>query len=257
MAAITSSRLRVESSHGGAMLCVTLDAAPANVLDADMIDAITAAVRDADHRVMAIVFDHAGKHFSFGASVPEHTAEEAPGMLARFHALFRLLAEKAIPTAAIVRGRCLGGGLELASYCTWLVASPDAKLGQPEIKLAVFPPMASLVLPWRLGAGRAMDLCVSGRTVGAQEAKEMGLVTAVSDDPRRWFEDFFDTHLKAGSAIALRMAERAVRAPLTDALETRLPALERLYIDELMSTHDANEGIRAFIAKEKPVYEHR
>ena len=249
--------LGIERTHDGAMLCLTLDAAPANVLDAEMIDEITAAVNDADDRVMAIVFDHAGKHFSFGASVPEHTAAEAPGMLKRFHALFRLLAEKAIPTAAIVRGRCLGGGLELASYCTWVVASPAAKLGQPEIKLAVFPPMASFVLPWRLGAGHAMDLCVSGRTVDAEEAERMGLVTAIADDPRRWFEDFFDTHLKPGSASSLRMAERAVRAPLTDALETRLPALERLYLDELMSTHDANEGIRAFMAKEKPVYEHR
>lgn len=247
----------IELTRDGAMLRITLDSPPANVLDGATIDVIAAAVRDAGERVMAIVFDHEGKHFSFGASVPEHTAAEAPGMLARFHGLFRLLAEKAIPTAAIVRGRCLGGGLELASYCTWLVASPDAKLGQPEIKLAVFPPMASLVLPWRVGAGHAMDLCVSGRTINATEAARIGLVTAVADDPRRWFDDFFDSHLASGSAAALRFAERAVRASLVDSFETRLPALERLYLDELMKTHDANEGIRAFMAKESPAYEHR
>ena len=178
-------------------------------------------------------------------------------MLDRFHALFRLLAKRAIPTAAIVRGRCLGGGLELASYCTWLVASPDARLGQPEIKLAVFPPMASLILPWRIGAGHALDLCVSGRTITAEEALRMGLVTAVANDPRGWFEDFFEAHLAKGSAASLRFAERAVRDALTVALETRLPALERLYLDELMKTRDANEGIRAFMAKEHPVYEHR
>ncbi len=249
--------VRVERAHDGAMLRLVLDGPPANVLDAATIDALTEAVAAADERTMLLVFDHSGPHFSFGASVAEHQRDQVASMLARFHALFLLLAEKAIPTAAVVRGRCLGGGLELASWCTWIVASPAAKLGQPEIKLAVFPPMASILLPWRIGGGAAADLCVSGRTIDAAEAHRLGLVTAVADDPAAWLDDFFDTHLRPGSAAALRFAERAARASLFAELNARLPALERLYLFELMKTHDANEGIRAFLAKEPPAYEHR
>jgi len=246
-----------ELEHDSTVLRITLDRPKANVLDTAMMGAIEEAIRGVDAHVKAIVFDHAGPHFSFGASVEEHTAERAPDMLARFHGLFRTLAELAIPTAALVRGCCLGGGLELASFCTWLCVAPNAKLGQPEIKLAVFPPMASLVLPWRIGAGRAMDLCVSGRTVDAEEALRIGLASAIADDPAAWWDTFFSEHLEASSAAALRFAERAVRADLIEGLAKRIPELERLYVDELMKTHDANEGIRAFIAKEKPAFEDR
>ncbi len=249
--------IRVETSHDSRMLRLVLDGAPANVLDAARIDALTESVAAADERVMLIVFDHEGPSFSFGASVAEHQRDHAASMLARFHALFLALAEKAIPTAALVRGRCLGGGLELAAWCTWVVAAPDAKLGQPEIKLAVFPPMASILLPWRIGGGAAVDLCVSGRTIDAAEAHRVGLVSAIADDPRAWLEDFFETNLAAGSAAALRYGERAARASLMAELNLRLPWLERLYLFELMKTHDANEGIRAFLAKEAPRYEHR
>lgn len=249
--------VRVETSHEGAVLRLVLDAPPANVLDAASIDALADAVRAANARVMLVVFDHEGPHFSYGASVAEHRRAEAPAMLTRLHGLFRLLLERAIPTAALVRGRCLGGGLELASFCTWLVAAPGASFGQPEVKLAVFPPMASILLPWRIGGGAALDLCVSGRTIDAAEAARVGLVTRLADDPRAWLDGFFAEHLAPGSAAALRFAERAARADLAAALDARLPALERLYLDELMATHDAEEGLRAFLAKEAPRYAHR
>ncbi len=129
----------------GGVLHLTLDAPKANILDAAMLGGIVEALEaNVDAGTKLIVFEGAGRHFSFGASVEEHTAENARGMLEQFHGLFRRLAELAVPTVAVIRGQCLGGGLELASWCTWIVASPEAKLGQPEIKLAVFPPMASV-----------------------------------------------------------------------------------------------------------------
>lgn len=249
--------ISTKTQHGGAVLRITLNKPKANVLDGATMSGIEEAVRAAADGVKAIVFDHEGPHFSFGASVEEHTADKAAAMLECFHGLFRTLADKAIPTVALVRGRCLGGGLELASYCTWLCVAPDAKLGQPEIKLAVFPPMASVILPWRVGGGPAMDLCVSGRVIGAEEALRIGLASAIAEDPAVWWDDFFAEELEGASAAALRYAERAVRGGLVEAIAHRLPVLERLYLDELMKTHDANEGIRAFMAKEKPAFKDR
>jgi cyclohexa-1,5-dienecarbonyl-CoA hydratase len=104
-------------------------------------------------------------------------------MLPAFHNLFRLLLERSVPTFAAVRGQCLGGGLELAAFCSWIIASPRSMFGQPEIKLAVFPPMASVLLPWRLGGARGLDLCVSGRSVNAEEAVADGARPLHRDGP--------------------------------------------------------------------------
>ncbi|MFO0553340.1 MAG: enoyl-CoA hydratase-related protein [Polyangiaceae bacterium] len=242
--------IQCRKEEDGAVLRLVLDAPKGNILDAAMIDGVTTALdREVDARVKLVVFEGAGKHFSFGASVEEHKREAAPKMLEKFHALFRHLARLAVPTCALVRGQCLGGGLELASYCTFIVATTDARLGQPEIKLAVFAPMASVLLPWRLGAGRALDLCVSGRSITAAEAKDMGLVSAVTDDPEAWIRALYAESLKPTSASSLRFAERAARADLNQRLERDLPAIEQLYLEDLMATHDANEGIAAFLER--------
>lgn len=237
----------------GQMLRLTLNAPKGNVLDTEMIQGLALALKRHDGpRLKAIVFEGAGAHFSFGASVPEHTKAEVSKMLPAFHELFRVLLKLGVPTFAAVKGRCLGGGLELAAFCTWIFASPDAILGQPEIKLAVFPPMASLLLPWRLGGARGMDLCVSGRSVNAEEALKMGLVHAVAEDPSSASVAFAKEHLFGSSASSLRFAERAARLGLTRLFEESLPALERLYLHELMETPDANEGITAFLERRKP-----
>lgn len=243
----------------GQLLQVTLDAPPANVLDSQMLSEIERTVDEhaASPGLKAVVFTGAGNHFSFGASVQEHRAERVAEMLAQFHGLFRRLDELGVPTFAVVGGKCLGGGLELAAYCTWLFSTPDASFGQPEIKLAVFPPMASVLLPWRVGGGVAADLCVSGRTVGAEEAHRMGLVNDISDDPMAACMNFFGEHIAPLSASSLRFAERAVRTELRRALKHNLQEVERMYVDELMKTADANEGINAFLEKRRPVFGER
>lgn len=253
---MSSSPITCDLRQGGGLLHLTLDAPKANILDSAMIGGIESALdRYGDSpNLKAIAFEGAGKHFCFGASVDEHRAEQARGMLERFHGLFSRLAKLSIPTAAVVRGQCLGGGLELASYCTWIYAGETARFGQPEIKLAVFPPMASILLPWRVGGGAALDLCVSGRSIDAQEAHRIGLVSDVFDDPARAFEAFFAEQLSPLSASSMRFAERAARLSLSRALDEQLPAIESMYLDELMKTHDANEGIAAFVDKRPPVY---
>lgn len=253
-AAAGAGPLKVWLERDGALLRLRLARPKANLCDAEMIGALQTALdaHRATRGLRGVLLDHEGPHFSFGASVEEHRKEQARAMLAAFHGLFRQLARLAIPTCAIVRGQCLGGGLELASYCTFVVATPDARLGQPEIKLAVFAPMASLLLPWRVGGGAALELCVTGRTIDAAQALRIGLVNAVTEDPEAWVAALYSEALRPASASSLRFAERAARAELLRRLEHELPQLERLYLDELMATHDANEGIAAFIERRLP-----
>jgi len=249
----TQQKIQAQLRHDGAVLHVTLDAPPGNVLDIAMIDSLRAVLHEhATLPLKALLFEGAGEHFSYGASIEEHRADQVADMLQRFHALFRDLLAFSRPTVAVVRGACLGGGLELASFCTHVVAAPDARLGLPEVKLAVFPPLGSLLLPARIGRALAEELCLTGRIVEAAEAAAMHLVDAVADNPAAAAEQWIGTHLLPKSAVALRYAVQAVRqtwrAPFLDGLD----ALERLYIAELIQTHDAQEGIEAFLEKRPP-----
>jgi cyclohexa-1,5-dienecarbonyl-CoA hydratase len=248
-----SVRFRTEES--GRVLHLWLDAPKGNVIDAAMITAISTVLdRDVTPSTSLVVFEGAGKHFSFGASVEEHRPKLVAALLERFHGLFHKLAKLAVPTCAVVRGQCLGGGLELATWCTWIVATPDAHLGQPEIRLAMFPPMGSLLLPWRVGGAAGLDLCVSGRSVSADDALALGLVNAVTDDPTAWWRALVEDVLSKTSALALRHAERAARIGLIRQLDEELPRLEQQFLEEVMQTHDANEGIDSFVERRAPHY---
>ncbi|MCP4806912.1 MAG: cyclohexa-1,5-dienecarbonyl-CoA hydratase [Proteobacteria bacterium] len=240
--------------HDSGVVHVTLDQPKANILDAAMIGAIRGLLAEIQPSDRLLVFEGSGDHFCFGASVEEHQKEQAGAMLEAFHGMFRDLGVLGIPTCAVVRGQCLGGGLELASWCTWIVCTPEARLGQPEIQLAVFPPMASLLLPWRCGGAAALDLCVSGRSWTAEEALNRGLASAVVEDPTAWWQELVAKRLSRTSASSLRFAEKAARASLLNALRDELPELERLYLNELMGTADANEGITAFLEKRRPAF---
>jgi cyclohexa-1,5-dienecarbonyl-CoA hydratase len=162
--------------------------------------------------------------------------------------------EVSVPTLAVVRGQCLGGALELASFCSRVVAAPDAKLGQPEIKLGVIAPVASVFLPERVGRAAAEDLCLSGRSVGAEEALAMGLVDELAEDPRAHALAWVREHLEPLSAVSLRIAQRALRCGLGQRFAHEIERVERLYLDDLMATHDAGEGLRSFLEKRKPAW---
>ena len=247
--------IETKTEASGSVLRIVLNRPKANILDSAMTRSIGEALdQQITPNTRLLVFEGAGANFCYGASVEEHQADQAESMLGDFHGLFRKLAKLAVPTCAVVRGQCLGGGLELASWCTWIVATPDALLGQPEIKLAVFPPMASILLPWRIGGRGALDLCVSGRSITAQEALDIGLVNAVVEDPEAWWRDLLQQQLLKTSASSLRFAELAARTQLIRQLDRDLPDLERLYLEELMNTHDGNEGINAFVERRRPEY---
>jgi cyclohexa-1,5-dienecarbonyl-CoA hydratase len=253
---MSDTKVRTEELLGGAVLKVVLDAPKGNVLDGVMMASLNALfdrVR-AQPDVKLLWFTGEGDHFSFGASVPDHVREKAPAMLDAFHGMFLRLCDLAVPTAATVRGRCLGGGMELAVFCHRVVAHPKALLGQPEIQLAVLPPVASLVLPFRCGQAHADDLCLTGRTVAAPEALAMGLVDEVAEDPEGALLAWAERELQPKSAAALRYAVRAARWQFHQVLKTELKRVETMYLEELMATHDANEGLAAFLEKRPARY---
>lgn len=246
--------VRRERLEGGALWRLVLATPKANVLDAAKVGALTEAFRSAraERGLKCVLLEGEGPNFSFGASVEEHLPERFELMLASFHGLFRAMLEAAVPSAAVVRGQCLGGGLELASFCTRVFAAPDARLGQPEIKLGVVAPLASFWLPERVGRGAAEDLLLTGRTLTAEEARAARLVDEVADDPGAAALAWIRTHLLPLSASSLRAAQRLARAGLARRFEQEIAWAERTYRDELMRTADASEGLRAFLEKRAP-----
>jgi cyclohexa-1,5-dienecarbonyl-CoA hydratase len=251
--------LKVWVERDGALLRLRLARPKANIVDAAMIAALRGAF-DA-HRgntgILAVLVDAEGPHFSFGASVEEHLAERCAAMLASLHALILAMLEWPLPILVAVKGQCLGGGLELALGGSLIFAAGDAKLGQPEIQLGVFAPAASCLLPPRIGQAAAEDLLFSGRSVGADEALRLGLVTSVSADPGAAALAYFDQHLAGKSASSLACAVAAARGGYLPEVRRRIAEVERLYLNRLMQTRDANEGLAAFIAKRPPKWEHQ
>jgi len=258
-AGTAAAPLRVTRERDGHLLRLRLSRPKANVIDAAMIAALDAALAEAagSPALRAVLLDAEGPHFSFGASVEEHLPATVAQMLHGLHALVLRMLSFPVPILVAVKGQCLGGGLEVASAGMVLFAAPDAKLGQPEIVLGVFAPAASCLLPERVGRAAAEDLLVSGRSIDGREAHRIGLVTAVADDPEAAALAYFDEHLAKRSASSLRHAVAAVRQDLVERVRARLAAVERLYLDRLMSTRDAVEGLTAFIEKRPVKWEDR
>jgi cyclohexa-1,5-dienecarbonyl-CoA hydratase len=243
----------------GGLLRLTLARPKANIIDAAMVAALSGAflAYRGQPGVTAVLLDAEGPNFSFGASVEEHLPDQCAAMLASLHALILRMLDFPAPILTAVRGQCLGGGLEVALAGGPIFATPDAKLGQPEMMLGVFAPAASVLLPYRVNQTAAEDLLFSGRTVSGTEAHAMGLVYAVADDPESAALGYIERHLAGKSAAALACAIAAARGAMLPKVRHRLADVERVYLDRLMQTRDANEGLVAFLGKRKPKWEHR
>mgnify|MGYP001577549682 CR=1 FL=1 len=255
---MSEAPLKVWTEREGRLLRLRLARPKANVLDAAMIAALDAAFLSGAENggLIAALVDHEGPHFSFGASVEEHLPEKCAAMLAALHALLSRMLFWPKPILIAARGQCLGGGLEFALGGTLVFAGRDAHFGQPEMNLGVFAPAASALLPPRIGQARAEDLLYSGRSLDAPDALAWGLAAAVADDPAAAALEYFDAHLAPKSAAALAFGVRAARAGFAAAINKRLLDVEREYLEGLMKTRDAVEGLHAFLQKRPPRWEH-
>lgn len=257
-APVLDGPVRVEAHAGESVWRALLARPKGNVLDSAMTRTLTELFHRAAAapRLRAVCIEGDGPHFSFGASVEEHLPEQVGAMLTGFHALFRAILAARVPVLAAVRGQCLGGGLELAAFAHRLIAAPDARLGQPEIKLGVFAPVGSIVLPERMPRGAADELLLTGRTLTADEALRCGLVDEIAADPWAAALAWCERHLLPLSAASLRYAVAAARLGFARRFEQDLAAAEQLYRTDLMHVADAGEGIRAFLDKRPPQWRH-
>jgi cyclohexa-1,5-dienecarbonyl-CoA hydratase len=251
--------LKVWLEAEGRLLRLRLSQPKANLIDAAMIAALDAAlVKHLDNIALGgILLDAEGPHFSFGASVEEHLPDQCVAMLRSLHRLILRMVDSPVPVLVAVRGRCLGGGLEVALAGHIIFVSPDANLAQPEMNLGVFAPAASCLLPELIGPARAIDLLLSGRGIGGSDAVAIGLAREASADPERAALAYFDEHLKQKSASSLRLAVKAARFDFCARIKNKIEAVERMYLNELMTTFDAVEGLNAFIGKRTAQWQHR
>jgi len=239
---------------------ITLNRPPVNILNIAMMNEINGVLKEwqANPDLKALLFDAKGKCFSAGVDVGEHMGDLAPKMIEAFHGMFRLMNGYEIPTVASVYGSCLGGGCELAVFCDMVIAADDMKLGQPEIQVGVFPPIAAQIMPRIIGRKAAMELILSGRIIGADEALNLGLVNrVVARDALETETAAFIKPYRKMSAMVLRKTKKALFAGLRDDFEASLGLIEEIYLQELMPTEDAQEGLKAFLEKRKAEWKNR
>ena len=241
---------------------ITFARPPLNILNIAMMREVNEALGQCaqQRELAAIVFDAAAdcNAFSAGVAVEEHVEETIFQMLDSFHGIFRNLEQIARPTIAVVDGAALGGGCELVTACDIVIASERARFGQPEIKLGVFPPVAAVLLPRVIGEKRARELILTGELIEAPEAARLGLVNYLL--PRSELEQKTAellSRFRNLSSAALAFTKEAMDLGRGCSLDSALKEVEDLYLNELMKTHDASEGIKAFADKRKPEWRHR
>lgn len=251
-------RFRIEERTGR----ITFARPPLNVFNIAMMREINEAINvcAGQRELVAIVFDavEGSRAFSAGVAVEEHVEETVYQMLESFHTIFRTLEQAGKPVVAVVDGAALGGGCELVAGCDIVIASERARFGQPEIKLGVFPPVAAVLLPRIIGDKRARELMLTGDLIDAREALRLGLVNHVV--PVEGLEQKAEevlVKLRELSAPALEATRRAIDMARGASFSETLAEVENLYLNELMKTADAREGVKAFMEKRKPLWQNR
>lgn len=203
--------------------------------------------------ISMLILSGAGNSFSAGVDIAAHTPPKISQMLEKFHQLIRAVISSKVIVLAVVEGNCLGGAAELAIACDMTYTTESATWGFPEIKLGCFPPVASAALGALVGQKRAADLILTGRSISGLEAAAMGLATAAFPEARlNAAVEERSTMLSRLSPSALVLAKKSLYAWDAMHFEKNLARSERIYLDELMRTDDAQEGIRAFLEKRPP-----
>jgi cyclohexa-1,5-dienecarbonyl-CoA hydratase len=240
---------------------LTINRPPVNILNIatmeEMNDAITSLIGNKDIKVL-VISSTGEKAFSAGVDVSDHTEDKVEKMIQVFHDVFRNLAKLDQVTVAGLKGLTLGGGCEIAIFCDLIIAANNLKIGQPEIKLAVFPPIALLILPHLVGLKKASELLLTGKTIDATEAEKMGLVNKVV--PLESFNaelEVFIRPLTELSLIGLKYSKKGITLGLETTFAEGLEKIEKLYLEELMASEDAHEGLKAFMEKREPIWKNK
>jgi len=236
---------------------IALNNPPVNVIDIPMMEELAAALTEIDSHpeIAALIVSGAGKGFSVGVDVAAHTPDKVRDMLAKFHGVIHALINSRKVTIASVHGNCLGGGAELAAVCDLVYTSESANWGFPEIKLGCYPPVAAVLLATIVGQKLASELILTGRSFSGREAAEMRLANraVLAADLESELRQLLDQLAKLSPA-ALGVTKKAIYVWDSIHFQKGLARAESIYLDELMKTQDAWEGINAFLEKRPPVW---
>jgi len=234
---------------------------PLNVLDITLLrelqNELEQCARDVSLDVV-ILQGAGGRAFSAGVDVRDHTTEKVPEMLEVVHGVVRQLLALPQATIAVVQGACLGGGCELASSCDLIVASEGSSFATPEIQVGCYPPVALARFASLVGYHRAAEMILTGRRFSAREAQSVGLVNRVVAD-----EDLEDAvaqlanELLTQSGAVLKLTLKGLRELSLRGFNEALKRAEDIYLVELLKTRDVEEGVRAFLEKRPPNWQHR
>jgi cyclohexa-1,5-dienecarbonyl-CoA hydratase len=246
---------RLERVGGLWVATVTLDHPRTNVIDTAHCGELAGALlrlREED-RARVVVLRGAGKHFSTGVDISEHTPELMPTLLPAFHGIFEALLGLRAVTVAAVQGYCLGGAAELALACDRVIAQREARIGFPEIRVGCYPPVAIPLLTARIGHGRATGMILEGAEASAEDLATWGAVDAVTGDPtlERGLAGELARYADKSPAV-IGMAAALLHERARESWARCIPALEKAYLDELLPHPDAAEGIAAFGEKRAP-----
>jgi cyclohexa-1,5-dienecarbonyl-CoA hydratase len=243
----------------GPAAVLTLNRPPLNILDIPTIDLLGEVVAGlaSDPGLQVLFIRGSGdRAFSAGVAIQDHTPDRVVPMLDSLHATIRRLRDLDAVTVAAVQGHCLGGGMELAMSCDLVIATDDARFAQPEIEVGCYPPVASALLPQRIGAGLALDLAITGRSLTCEEAERIGLVTRRVSNLDEGIATL-RSQITSKSVPVTRLAKKAVRAGRDLPFSEALAETERIYKEELLPLEDLAEGAAAFLEKRRAVWRHR
>jgi cyclohexa-1,5-dienecarbonyl-CoA hydratase len=250
--------VRFETTNGIARL--TLDRPPANVLSVDAMREINTALESLEYQreVKLVVLAAAGKYFSPGFDLGDHLGDRAYVMLEEFHKIFENLAKTDKPSLAVVTGPALGAGSALVGACDIVYAAASAKFGHPEVKGGVFNPVAAALLPRLVGRKKAFEMLLGAQSMTAADAERFGLITRAIPDERLEAEvAALIQRFQDGSAVVLQSARRAISGGLDLPYSDAVRQAEDIYLNQLMASEDAEEGLKAVMAKRKPVWKDR
>ena len=250
----------LQVAGGNGVVRITLNRPPANVMSIDLMDELNATLESLDNQrdLKFVVLAATGKYFSAGFELGDHLGDRAYLMMEAFKKIFENMTKLDRPVLAVVAGPALGAGSILAAACDMVLAGASAKFGHPEIKGGVFNPMAAALLPRLVGRKRAFEMILGGVTITAAEAERIGLISrAVPDEKLEAEAAAVVQRYEEGSAPILQLTRRAIATGLDQPLADAIRNAEDIYLNQLMSTEDAEEGLKAIVEKRKPVWKDR
>jgi cyclohexa-1,5-dienecarbonyl-CoA hydratase len=250
----------IQFHPGPRLASIVLNRPPLNIIDLEMIHELHEAWSEVeDLKAQVAVISGAGdRAFSAGVHVADHMPDKAEMMIEHFDHLVRRIRNSECITIAAIHGYTLGGAAELAMMCDLVLAASDTQLGQPEITLGCYPPVAAAHLPQAIGLHKASEMILLGEPITAVEAERIGLINKVVPGERLdEMVDIYADKLLAKSSVVLALAKRALSEGAGHNFERALDRSQELYLHGLVKTEDMVEGLSAFLEKRPPLWKNK